>query len=177
MLPFADTQSEAARTGASLRPQRRRPNLTNRDPFVDIPILSLGLRRRADSRWQAGDMENTEPGGREKRRHERFTCDGMAEVVAFRPEFLFRGEVKDISLTGCYITTRARLNLKRFAEIELRFTANGRQLSSLARIMDIRPGKGIGVEFLPGDPRMNKHFRDLIEQLQSQARAEIEGKT
>ena len=83
----------------------------------------------------------------------------------FQPELLFRGEVKDISLTGCYIATRARLNLKRFAEIELRFSANGQQLSSLARVMDVRPGRGLGVEFLPGDPRMNKRLRDLIEQL------------
>lgn len=106
--------------------------------------------------------------GRERRQHERFVCDGFAEVVVFRPELLFRGEVKDISLTGCYVATRARLNLKRFAEIELRFCANGQQLSSLARVMDVRPGRGLGVEFLPGDPRMNKRFRDLIEQLRIQ---------
>ena len=67
----------------------------------------------------------------------------MAEVVAFQPELLFRGQVKDISLTGCYVAARARLNLKRFAEIELRFCANGQQLSSLARVMDVRPGRGI----------------------------------
>lgn len=107
--------------------------------------------------------------GRERRRHERFACDGFAEVVAFRPEVLFRGEVKDVSMTGCYVATRARLNLKRFTEIELRFSANGHRLSSLARVMDVRPGKGIGVEFLPGDPRMNKRFRDFLEQLKANA--------
>jgi PilZ domain len=119
-------------------------------------------------------MENSEPAGGERRRHERFTCDGFAEVVVFRPELLFRGEVKDISLTGCYISTRARLNLKRFAEIELRFSANGQRLSSLARVIDVRPGKGVGVEFLPGDPRMNKSFRELIRLLKSQADAQRE---
>ena len=113
-------------------------------------------------------MEDWEPSGRERRQHERFVFDGRAEVVAFQPELLFRGEVKDISLTGCYVATRARLNLKRFTEIELRFSANGQQLSSPARVMDVRPGRGIGVEFLPGDPRMNKRFRDLIEQLRVQ---------
>jgi len=105
--------------------------------------------------------------GTERRRHQRFACDGFAEVVSFRPELLFRGEVKDISLTGCYIATRARLHLKRFTEIELRFSANGQQMSSLARVMVVRPGKGIGVEFLPGDPRMNKRFRELIEELKA----------
>jgi len=33
--------------------------------------------------------------------------------------------------------------------------------------MVVRPGKGIGVEFLPGDPRMNKRFRELIEELKA----------
>jgi len=115
-------------------------------------------------------MENGEAAhGRERRRHQRFACEGSAEVVAFNPELLFRGEVKDISLTGCYIATRARLNLKRFAEIELRFSANGRHLSSLARVMDVRPGKGLGVEFLPGDPRMDKRVRELMDQLKADA--------
>jgi hypothetical protein len=62
---------------------------------------------------------------RERRRHTRFACDGRAEVV-FRPDLLFRGELKDISLTGCYIATRARLNLKRFAEIDCGFQPTAR---------------------------------------------------
>jgi hypothetical protein len=105
--------------------------------------------------------------GSERRRHARFACDGRAEVVVFRPDLLFRGEIKDISLTGCYIATRARLNLKRFAEIELRFSANGQHLSSLAR-----PGKGVGIEFLPGDPRMDQHFHELLERLSAAASPE-----
>jgi len=103
--------------------------------------------------------------GKDRRRHERYACEGCAEVVVFHPDLLFRGEVKDISMTGCYIETRARLNLKRHAEIELRFSANGRHLSSLARVMDLRPGRGVGIEFLPGDPRMDREFRELIQRL------------
>lgn len=111
-------------------------------------------------------MANQETGkGSERRRHPRFACDGRAEVVVFRPDLLFRGEVKDISRTGCYIATRARLNLKRFAEIELRFSVNGKRLSSLARVMGVRPGQGVGVEFLPGDPRMDQRFHELLERL------------
>jgi hypothetical protein len=107
--------------------------------------------------------------GRERRRHQRFACDGLAEVVAFNPEVLFRGEVKDVSLTGCYIATRAHLRLKRFAEIELRFSADGHQVSSLARVMEVRPGKGVGVEFLAGDPRLDEQFHRLIDRLKEKA--------
>jgi hypothetical protein len=113
-------------------------------------------------------MENGEPtNGRDRRRHQRFACEGSAEVVVFSPELLFRGEVTDISLTGCFVATRARLRMKRFAEIELHFSANGQHHSSLARVMVVRPGKGVGVEFLPGDPRMSKRFHDLMERLKA----------
>jgi len=119
-------------------------------------------------------MESSEHAGRDRRRNERFVFDGFAEVVSYHPELLFRGAVRDISLTGCYVETRARLNLKKFAEIELRFSANGQQLSSLARVMDVRPGKGIGVEFLAGDPRMSKRFHDLIAELKARSQSHAE---
>ncbi len=113
--------------------------------------------------------------GRDRRRHERFACDGRAEVVAFSPELLFRGEVKDVSLTGCYVATRARLKLRRFAQIELRFSANGHQVTSLARVVDVRPGKGVGVEFLPGDPRVNERLCNLLRQLGAQSERSPQG--
>ena len=93
--------------------------------------------------------------------------------MVFRPELFFRGEVKDISRTGCYIATRARLNLKRSAEIELRFSVNGQHLSSLARVMEVRPGKGVGIEFLPGDPRMDEQFHELLERLSATAEGKV----
>jgi len=112
------------------------------------------------------DMENHEPATeKERRRHDRLACDGLAEVVVFHSDMLFRGEIRDISVTGCYIATRAQLNLKRFAEVELRFSANGQRLSSLARVMAVRPGKGVGIEFVAGDPRMDKRFHQLLERL------------
>ena len=104
-------------------------------------------------------------GGRERRGNDRFACEGDAEVIAFAHNFLFRGKVRDISLTGCYIETPARLKLRRFAEVELRFTAHGEHLRLLARVMEIRLGKGAGFEFLPDDPRLDKRFAELIERL------------
>jgi hypothetical protein len=106
--------------------------------------------------------------GSERRRHRRFPCEGFAEVVAFRAKGLFRGRLKDISESGCFIETRARLNLPRLAEVEVRFTAPGIKLAVLARVMDVRPGKGAGFEFLPGDPRLDQGFRNMIERLQAQ---------
>jgi hypothetical protein len=90
-------------------------------------------------------------------------------VVAFRSNALFRGKIRDISQSGCFIETRARLNLPRLAEVEVRFTARGHKQSALARVMVVRPGMGAGFEFLPGDPRLDKSFQSMIDRLQAQA--------
>jgi hypothetical protein len=48
----------------------------------------------------------------------------------------------------------------------------GQHLSSLARVMEVRPGKGVGIEFLPGDPRMDQQFHELLERLSAAAAPE-----
>lgn len=105
-------------------------------------------------------------GGAERRRHRRFPCEGHAEVVCCRTAYLFRGRVRDISLTGCFIETPARLRLEKATEVELRFTANGLHVTSLARLMAIRQGKGAGFEFVTGDNRTRVAFLKLIKLLQ-----------
>lgn len=92
-------------------------------------------------------------------------CEGFAEVVGFRPQVLFRGKIRDISESGCFIETRAHLNLPRLSEVEIRFTVSELRQSALARVMDVRPGKGAGFEFLPGDPRLDQGFHQMIERL------------
>ena len=109
--------------------------------------------------------------GSERRRHKRFPCEGLAEVAAFRAKIVFRGRLTDLSESGCFIETRARLNLPRLTEVEVRFTACGLRLNVLARVMAVRPGKGAGFEFLPGDPRLGQTFSDVIERLLAQESA------
>lgn len=107
--------------------------------------------------------------GAERRIAERLACDGFAEVVVPHKGYLFRGEIADLSETGCFIKTRARLNLKRSAEAELRFTVNGDQLSLLARTAAVRAGVGAGFEFSLIEPAMHQRLLELIEDLKAQA--------
>ena len=121
------------------------------------------------SQTSTNEMANyDEAAGRERRRHRRFPCDGFAEVVAFRSKALFRGRLKDISPTGCFVETRAHLNLPRLAEVEVRFAACGRKFKVLARVMDVRPGMGAGFSFLSEDPRLDHTFRSMFERLLAQ---------
>lgn len=112
-------------------------------------------------------MAQNEPGGSERRKHKRLLCDGFAEVIAFHAKVFFRGKIKDISESGCFIETRAHLNLSRFAEVEVRFILCGLKRSVLARAMDVRPGKGVGFEFLAADPRLDQAFHKMIDRLRA----------
>jgi len=103
--------------------------------------------------------------GPEHRMARRFACEGFAEVVVPYLGFLFRGEITDLSESGCYIRTRARLNVSRSAEVELRFTVNGDHFSLLARIASATSGVGAGFEFSVIDPTVHRSLLRLIEEL------------
>ena len=104
----------------------------------------------------------------ERRRHRRFPCEGFAEVVSSRPSVIFRGKLKDISQSGCFIETRARLNLSRFAEVEVRLAAFGKRLKAHARVMDVHPGRGASFAFLTHDRRWVQSVEAVIEGLKDE---------
>ena len=58
--------------------------------------------------------------------------------------------------------TQARLRVERLALIELRFSINGSHYHTSARVMNIRPGKGLGLEFSFTDKKSERLFRALI---------------
>ena len=103
--------------------------------------------------------------GRERRRSRRYLCNGLAEVMVVYPESLFRGEIRDISLNGCFVITKARVHLERLAEAEIRFKLNNRQFRARARVMNVRPGDGVGIEFSFPNEQAEEQVRSLIQEL------------
>ncbi len=101
----------------------------------------------------------------ERRRCPRYSCHGSAEAMVLFPEFLLRGEVVDISLTGCFLKTKAAVNMDRYSRVDLRFMVNGSQYRTLARVMGIRSGNGVGMEFSFDSPRAKEAFQGLIRSL------------
>jgi hypothetical protein len=106
-----------------------------------------------------------QPSKDERRKHTRYQCQGFAEVLVANACFLFRGDIRDISRTGCYIDSQARLGLKRGTEVELLFNIQGDQFTLPARIMIVRPAGGAGFEFLDGDPKTRKRLDGLLDKL------------
>jgi hypothetical protein len=104
-------------------------------------------------------------GGLERRKQHRFECGGPAEVVALDSGSHYHGEIRDLSLTGCYIATPAQLDLDRRADVELCLCVNGDSLNSPARVIVVRPDSGAAFEFLAVDPEMRAALLTLIQRL------------
>jgi hypothetical protein len=115
-------------------------------------------------------LEQTDPTelrhGRENRIAKRISCDAIAEGIVPYCGLLFRGEISNLSLTGCFMKTRATLNMKRSTSVELRFTINGEQFSIPARFVRIHPG-GAGFEFSLVEPGVHKNLQALMQDLEA----------
>jgi PilZ domain len=110
-----------------------------------------------------GESEKGETSAsRERRLSHRVGCKGFADAIVVETGYLFRGEIRDISQTGCYLMTNARTQLERLTEVDLLFVLNNRQYHTLARVMKIRPGKGVGLEFMFSDRAAEESFKELI---------------
>ena len=101
--------------------------------------------------------------GVERRLSRRFACDGFAEVYAFETGFLFRGTIRDISQTGCYITTNFALKLEPLTDVDVLLILKNHEYRIPALVRNVRPGKGVGLEFLYRDMRVEASFEALLQ--------------
>jgi hypothetical protein len=101
----------------------------------------------------------------ERREHERYAVEGVAEVLVADGTMLFRGRVLDISVAGCYIETQARLRLAPGTRVEMVFRVNGMVFRPMAMSRMVRPGQGAGFFFLNLSPRVEAELEVLIGEL------------
>jgi hypothetical protein len=101
----------------------------------------------------------------DRRRRPRHLCEAMATATVVRPELLFRGTVRNISEGGCYFETQARVSLHPGEEIDLRFNLNDLRYRTRARVRNMVPGRGMGLEFAFADARSEESIRSLVRAL------------
>ena len=101
--------------------------------------------------------------GADRRLSRRFACDGFAEIYAFEAGFLFRGTIRDISQTGCYVMTKFALKLEILSEVDVLLILKNYEYRIRARVRNFRPGKGAGLEFLYDDPQVEARFQTLLQ--------------
>jgi len=107
---------------------------------------------------------DSEGDGREKRQHQRYGCEGYAEVILPQGALLFRGRILNLSLSGCYIET-AMLNLERGTQVEVYFVTNQLQFRVLGKIAVLHRKRGAGIAFVSLSPRRALQIATLVGEL------------
>jgi hypothetical protein len=98
----------------------------------------------------------------ERRRSVRFCCTGFAEGVSTDPTQLFRGEIRNVSETGCFISLRFAVNLTSGTYVQLRFKIGRAEHSALARVVQAVPFYGIRMRFVAIDPAFIDRMRQIL---------------
>lgn len=127
----------------------------------------FGLDQFGPSKTSAGVQTNqaVSKAPIERRRHTRYAVEGDAEVLVADGSQIFRGSILDISLSGCFIETKARLRVPVGAPVEMVFRANGVMLRTTATVRAVRPNKGVGFLFESLSERMQAELQALTDAL------------
>jgi hypothetical protein len=80
----------------------------------------------------------------ERRTAARHAVDGEAEVLLLDGRMIFCGKILDLAEGGCYIETKARLNMKPGTRVSMIFYLKGRMFRTDALSRAIRPKRGAG---------------------------------
>ncbi|WP_109488424.1 PilZ domain-containing protein [Occallatibacter savannae] len=98
----------------------------------------------------------------DRRRSIRICCSGAAEGVSDQPGHLFRGELRNISETGCFISVRASLRLPPGACVQLRFRLGRAEYNAVARVIETLPSSGLRLHFIATDPAFIDRIRQIV---------------
>ena len=98
----------------------------------------------------------------ERRRSARICCTGFAEGVSTNPSQLFRGEIRNVSETGCLIALKAKIALTPGSLIELQFKMGGKGYRALARVVEAVPATSIRMQFIAADPALTERIRRIL---------------
>ena len=86
----------------------------------------------------------------ERRRHPRYPCDLTVDVQASGEADVYRGQLADICLGGCYVTMITPLPAG--VTVLVHFKAGEQEAALVGRTITSLPGSGMGIEFIaPSD--------------------------
>jgi hypothetical protein len=110
----------------------------------------------------------------ERRRHTRYACDLTVEVQPTNEPGIYSGQLADICLGGCYISTVTPLPAG--VSVLVHFKASEQQAALLGKTVTSLPGSGMGIEFTaPPGSEGSELLRALIEFLDHAAAAAFSG--
>lgn len=109
---------------------------------------------------------------KERRQHRRFCCEAAATLRLIKPAIEFKGNVRDLSLTGCSIELDQRFPVGLNARVEILFQVNGLPLLIHGVSRCIHSPKLIGIEFRDVSPRRQASIGEIIAELNEKLQKE-----
>jgi hypothetical protein len=105
----------------------------------------------------------------ERRREERYAVQWDAEIFIPERTAMFRGQVVNISTSGCYVRTVAWVRVPPSTEVELVFSMDGRMTRVRAEARFAQSRTGVGLRFLPLEEEVRRRLDAAIAKFQSTA--------
>lgn len=117
---------------------------------------------------------------RERRLHRRFTCEAPASLRLIKSGITMKGNIRDLSLTGCSIELEQKFPVGLNARLEILFSLHGLPLLIHGVSRCIHAPKLIGIEFRDVSMRKKAAIGEVIDELneqfeKEQAKAAAEG--
>ncbi len=100
---------------------------------------------------------------RNRRESERFPVQGWAEVMTMDGTMMVRGQITDISITGCYVESHAAFDLPLNSSVEMIFRIKGDEFRPEAVTRVVRSGHGAGFVFLKMNGKLIVQIQALID--------------
>lgn len=133
---------------------------------IDLPValarISAQLFQKKAQATQGSATPTTEAHPR-RRYMPRYSFTADAEIVDLKFGTRVKGVTSDLSLVGCFVCTRSLLETG--TRIRLTVTRKGQNVTAPAVVRVVKPGTGMGVEFLDLDQNSNKTLLAWFESL------------
>jgi c-di-GMP-binding flagellar brake protein YcgR len=110
-----------------------------------------------------------------RRKTQRFPCQGAAEVSVLGGALRFSGEVHDLSATGCCVLTKVIFTLERGTAVEVTLVVNRVHFRVAAGVRTNRYTRCVGLEFTNVSERCARLIQELIVELASKGERELVG--
>jgi PilZ domain len=111
------------------------------------------------------ESEKASQSADDRRKVERFPCEGAAEVIVLGGALCFSGEVRDLSATGCCIATKVMFTLERGTRVEVTLVVNRVHFRVAAGVRSNRIAQYVGLEFVNVSARCARLIQELIAEL------------
>jgi len=109
---------------------------------------------------------NTNPAARPERRHSvRYRCEIPVEIRTPGVSFPSQGSTTDVSLGGCYVSTRFNLGVGQ--QVELKLWVDGVAVVTKAIVRTSDPGVGDGMQFLQLDAASERVLGEFFARLET----------